>query len=838
MAPPRSELKQRLLDESFEGDELDELGTFSADSIAGKADKDDEDAALLAQLSTISEQPSSCAHSVVSASSLWAGGNADMDSGGANTNSDVDGDAGLAPDGVHIEVLRRLVSQAAPGASTADVCRDVVLPQTAEGRCALLDQLRGQCAPDGAPLVAPATVFVSHSWRFDFALTAGVCEDVAAQLEAERRTGGTATARSARRWRRHHRVRRHDRQRQGPAGPSYFWLDLVVNSQHGTATRPFEWWCTTFTQSIGRIGHVALVLAPWDDPVPLTRAWCLWEIFSAFVSDARLTIHVPKAQQSAFLRTLVERPSAVAEVLTNVNAERAEATNPTDRDMIFAAIQAERGFGRINLTIKEQLRVWLVDECVDHCMALQQQTEPDGAEKNLGEQGDPSATVGRDNSVAGHDATASLLAANTCPVDRARFFRHTADLLREFGFLNKALEWYDAGLRTIRLGQEGVSDVASDPGTLLRAELEVGRGTVLCDSGQLEKGLERVRQGTADLRILAEADPAAAHVLTWATLELAAAHVSAHSPSQAHSLLTSVLGRTSFAAEALLQVCLDDIGAHNAASQGEHGGSGSRMGSVDANAGRHHERWIPLALLARALQLQSETETQLRHYQAALSLTKLALRAQSALGGQRSPAMGRLHCRAGRTCSMAGQYTLAFEHLATSESIVTELLGASHPEMGQILREHARAHLKLKESAKALSMARQAATLQSQTLGPHHIETAKSVLVLACLHSARHETKSDKKALHMLRSVGRVLEQNLGASHGLVRVARMELNIVDTRMQLLAHRRPFEALCSGTLCLSWNALMTCCRDTVPFLASYLICVRRREGSGAFDRAVD
>lgn len=812
MSSHQSELQEPLLDEESRGDddseltELPELDAFDTDTSGDISAGDDaEDMALLAQLSTIPQQSTS-GHSVLSASSLWVGATP----GNKRTRGNQQEPEGPPPEGVHIDVLRRLVSQAAPGASTTDVCRDVVLPETAEGRCALLEQLRGQSAADGTPLVGPATVFVSHSWKFEFALTAGVCEDVAAKLEAEAAAEHTASisklrGRLAQRWRRRRRFRRRNRQKreqhqeQERPAPVYFWLDLVVNSQHGTAARPFEWWCTTFTQSVGRIGHVALVLAPWDDPVPLTRAWCLWEIFSAFVSDARLTIHVPKAQRAAFLRTLVDRPGVVAETLTNVRAERAEATNPDDRSMIFAAIQEERGFGRINLAVKEQLRAWLVEECVEHCVALQQQAEleeslkeEEGAGEGTDDHADDVCSIGSsspdDNGTAALNPgcakkttskalESAMLAVNplTSAFDRARFFRHTADLLREFGFLDDALEWYEAGLRSIHLHDEEASDDAHCMG-VLRAELEVGRGAVLCDSGKLDSGLEGVRQGTEQLHTLAISDSVVEQVSIWATVELAAAHISAHRPSEAQKLLRDV--------------CLTATETDWAA---EH------------NAGI--ERKLYLTPLARALQLQGEAETQLRHYPAAISFTKLALRAQGALGGERSPAIGRLHCRAGRTFSMAGEFKLAFEHLDTSESIVTELLGVDHPEMGQILRERARAHLKLGQAGQALHMARRAATLQVQTLGPHHIETAKSMLVLASLHSARREVRSDVKALRMLRPARRVLEQSLGAQHALVLVARMEIEAVDKRMQILAHRRPARALCSGTLCASFNAMV-------------------------------
>ena len=46
----------------------------------------------------------------------------------------------------------------------------------------------------------------------------------------------------------------------GPAADSVrLWNDLFVEEQ---------------------IDHTVLVLAPWDDPIPLTQAWCLWEIYS------------------------------------------------------------------------------------------------------------------------------------------------------------------------------------------------------------------------------------------------------------------------------------------------------------------------------------------------------------------------------------------------------------------------------------------------------------------------------------------------------------------------------------------------------------------------------
>ena len=134
-----------------------------------------------------------------------------------------------------------------PSLTTKDVCDHVVKPATETQQCAYIDLLHGQQTSAGAPLLAAANIFVSHAWKYDFKLVLSILENIT-QTEAK---------------------------------PIYFWFDLVINNQHGTVDRPFEWWCTTFKSSIESIGRVVLILAPWRDPIPLTRAWCLWELFSA-----------------------------------------------------------------------------------------------------------------------------------------------------------------------------------------------------------------------------------------------------------------------------------------------------------------------------------------------------------------------------------------------------------------------------------------------------------------------------------------------------------------------------------------------------------------------------
>ena len=81
--------------------------------------------------------------------------------------------------------------------------------------------------------------------------------------------------------------------------------DVFVGSQHRAAELPQAWWTQAFRQAVVDIGHTVLVLQPWDAPVPLTRSWCLWEIYCTLDGGAELHIALSPAQHEAFQDALV-----------------------------------------------------------------------------------------------------------------------------------------------------------------------------------------------------------------------------------------------------------------------------------------------------------------------------------------------------------------------------------------------------------------------------------------------------------------------------------------------------------------------------------------------------
>lgn len=105
--------------------------------------------------------------------------------------------------------LRSRVSN--PSWTTRDICDNIVVPETQGRRCAYIDLLKGAVDAAGRPLVAPATVFVSHAWKYPFDAPFSVMMEHA---------------------------------RDNP--DAYFWFDLFVNNQNIASDLPQEWWSTTF----------------------------------------------------------------------------------------------------------------------------------------------------------------------------------------------------------------------------------------------------------------------------------------------------------------------------------------------------------------------------------------------------------------------------------------------------------------------------------------------------------------------------------------------------------------------------------------------------------------
>eukprot|EP00049_Salpingoeca_infusionum_P023865 m.14233 g.14233 ORF g.14233 m.14233 type:complete len:707 (-) comp6166_c0_seq1:126-2246(-) len=342
-----------------------------------------------------------------------------------------------APLGVRLSVVVELhiAAQASGCQTTSDACAGFVVPTTKALGVSYVEYLQHKLSADEyTELVQPATVFVSHAWRYHLSQTV----DAMRQYEEKHPN-------------------------------SYFWFDLVMNSQHQTADRPFEWWCTTFRESIGRIGKMILVIAPWSCPIPLTRAWCLFEIISAITSGAQFEIWLPSQERQQFIQDLRQSASVAVAALVNIEAEQSQAVSPIDRDMIFKAIEATVGFDKLNQTVKQQIREWFVATATDFVSTSETQCAR------------PLSSCSEGAFVDGARYDIDHKLAVESQLDK--LYIRVATMLRSFG----AYESVDAMLQKAERLLETAPDAFSND---TMGELKVQQGELAKDRGELERASE------------------------------------------------------------------------------------------------------------------------------------------------------------------------------------------------------------------------------------------------------------------------------------------------------------------------------------------------------------
>ncbi|KAJ3102691.1 Kinesin light chain 3 [Physocladia obscura] len=216
------------------------------------------------------------------------------------------------------------------GLSTADVCARFVQPATRGSGLSLCAQYSRLATPPAAP--ADAAWFVSHAWKLGFL-------DLVDALD--------------------HFFRRRRRLHSLDAQPQIVWFDLFSNSQHNTQAKPLDWWERTFMNAVKKIGNVVMVMLPCSNPVPLTRAWCIFEVYATVLTGSNFHIALPSAESETFLNELRLDSSRYHSLLAKVSCKRSDAINPSDKKAIFDLVQKSVGFVKLDRMVFETISSWI-----------------------------------------------------------------------------------------------------------------------------------------------------------------------------------------------------------------------------------------------------------------------------------------------------------------------------------------------------------------------------------------------------------------------------------------------------------------------------------------------
>jgi hypothetical protein len=215
-------------------------------------------------------------------------------------------------------------ASALAGLTTTEVCQTFVMTTTKIEQSSYCEYLTLQ----GSSSVGLAEVFISHAWNYLFL-------DVVEALQYHFRNEGDIV----------------------------IWFDLFSNNQHKAVDLDFSWWCNTFKSAIRDFRRTVMVMAPWHHPIPLSRGWCLFELFCTAETRSRFEVAMSKAHQELFFKDLREKDVRVAidDMLSIIDCAKSECFKPEDLDRIFAVVRSTVGFNRINSLVFEQLRGWVVE---------------------------------------------------------------------------------------------------------------------------------------------------------------------------------------------------------------------------------------------------------------------------------------------------------------------------------------------------------------------------------------------------------------------------------------------------------------------------------------------
>ena len=224
--------------------------------------------------------------------------------------------------GVKLSYFCRFISECGgreklEGWTTTEVMEAFVKPVTAATRLSFCEYIMSD--GDKEKAVMTAEWFVSHAWKYKFL-------DVVDALS-----------------------------RHFDGADPVLWFDVFSVSQHKADVRPFEWWNTTFLSAVGMMGRVVMVLQPWDRPVTLGRAWCIFEVFACESTMSEFSIAMTESESYRFMQMIIENPISILEAFKTIRCEESECYKIEDKEQIFEVIRRTVGFSQLDSMVLRKI---------------------------------------------------------------------------------------------------------------------------------------------------------------------------------------------------------------------------------------------------------------------------------------------------------------------------------------------------------------------------------------------------------------------------------------------------------------------------------------------------
>lgn len=143
---------------------------------------------------------------------------------------------------------------------------------------------------------------------------------------------------------------------------TWFWMCFFCNNQRKLLMQQTvdPNLADAFSERLQQIGCMLIVLDAYQTPYYTKRVWCIYETYMATAHSLPIDVALPQANMDLFYKTLKLGGFAqIAETLTAIDAEHAEASFKGDEDMIKSLIRNTTGFASVNESVKSALVNWL-----------------------------------------------------------------------------------------------------------------------------------------------------------------------------------------------------------------------------------------------------------------------------------------------------------------------------------------------------------------------------------------------------------------------------------------------------------------------------------------------
>ena len=124
---------------------------------------------------------------------------------------------------------------------------------------------------------------------------------------------------------------------------------------------PFEVLRDEFAGGVKAVGHTLLVLK-WDNPIPLSRAWCVFEMGITLAMRARMEVLMPPQDKAAFLSALIGDMDSITPKICTVDVEQAQAREENDLKNIQRVIIESGGYLKTNQLVIQAMKDWMLTE--------------------------------------------------------------------------------------------------------------------------------------------------------------------------------------------------------------------------------------------------------------------------------------------------------------------------------------------------------------------------------------------------------------------------------------------------------------------------------------------